>query len=98
LSKEGIGDNKQYDASLPRLQLDLLVKITEQLVLTDINVWLSIAFPREKMPPRPQGRRPEPENNGVSKLRKIVYNINNDVMNCDNYNNNFNRSSIKSEQ
>ena len=44
------------------------------------------------MPPRPQGRRPEPENNGVSKLRKIVYNINNDVVNYDNYNNNFNRS------
>ena len=44
------------------------------------------------MPPRPQGRRPEPENNGVSKLRKIVYNINNDVVNYDNDNNNFNRS------
>ena len=30
----------------------------------------SLMFPllyfREKMPPRPQGRRPEPENNGVS--------------------------------
>jgi len=31
------------------------------------------------MPPRPQGRRPEPENNGVSKIRMIVYNINNDL-------------------